>query len=205
LKSIILAALLAAQSTTPEPSKDRAAVISSLLQELAGEQRIPHRRPAGRPMCVSKDLTQSPLAARRQPDPSDMKFDAPIGKPRLRWKPDTEEEARARLWWIDPEMPSDQKVKQKEIQDAALLVSKRSRTDGSRLNMESTWLAASQKLQTGECPETISLSEPDIAIDYAFINVEVECGALCGLSAMYVMHRQNGRWETVDGRIDLIS
>lgn len=206
VKVIILAALLAGQLPAPDPSQeDRAAVMSSLLTELAGNQRIPHQRPAGRQICVIPQLADLPLAGQRQPSPGDMKFDAPMGKPRLPWKPDTEEEARARLWWIDPDLPQEEKKQQRAIQDAALLASERPVGKVSPRKIEQAWLRPNQNIKSGECSETIELSEPNIVLGHAFIYVKVDCGALCGLGALYVMRRQDGHWSTVDGRADFIS
>lgn len=205
MKLIALAALLAGFPAQEMSQDDRVAVATSLLGELAGDQHIPHRRPAGRRICVVRELTEMPLAGQRQPGPGDMKFDAPMGQPRLPWKPDTEKEARDRLWWVDPELPAERQKEQQLIQDAALLASEKPENSEPPKPIDQKWLTSNQVLGKTDCPETITLSEPNIALDYAFIEVSIECGFLCGLNALYVMRRQDGHWSIVDGHIYSIS
>ena len=199
---MVAALLMGAADAAPDP---RAAVMSALLGELAGAQSRPHFRPAGRRICVARTLSPSPIAGQRQPEPGDMKFDAPVGEPRRPWKPDSEEEARDRLWFVQDDLPPEQKLAQTAIQTAALRASERAPMTGRAKKVAPAWLSANETLSTKDCDETISLSEPDIALDHAFINVEVQCGDLCGMRAMYVMRLQDGHWRTVDGRIDKIS
>ncbi|WP_375270573.1 hypothetical protein [Sphingomonas sp.] len=199
---MMAALLMGAADAAPAP---RAAVMSALLGELAGEQSRPHFRPAGRRICIARTLSPLPLAGQRQPEPGDMKFDAPIGEPRRPWKPDSEEEARDRLWFVRDDLSPEQKQAQTAIQTAALRASEHAQMTGRAEKVDPAWLSANETLSTKGCNETISLSEPDIALDHAFINVKVQCGMLCGMRAMYVMRLQDGRWRTVDGRIHAIS
>ncbi|WP_298815118.1 hypothetical protein [uncultured Sphingomonas sp.] len=134
-----------------------------------------------------------------------MKFDAPVGEPRRPWKPDSEEEARDRLWFVQDDLPPEEKRAQIAIQTAALRASERPEATGRAKKVDPAWLSVNETLSSKGCDETISLSEPNIALDHAFINVEVQCGYLCGMRAIYVMRLQDGRWRTVDGRIHGIS
>lgn len=204
MRVIMAGALLMANAADPAPDP-RAAVMSALLGELAGAQQRPHYRPAGRRICVQQTLFPAPLAGQRQPSPGDMKFDAPVGEPRRPWKPDSEEEARDRLWFVQDDLPPEKKLAQTAIQTAALRASERPEATGPAKKVDPAWLSANETLSTKNCNEMIGLSEPDIALDYAFINVEVQCGILCGMRAMYVMRLQDGHWRTVDGRINGIS
>lgn len=206
MSALIFAALLAGQAVaTDPPLDDRAAVMTSILNEFAGNQRVPHRRPAGRRICVVPKLTDMPLAGSRQPSPNDAKFDAPIGKPRLPWKADTEEEARERLWWVDPDLPQEQKKAQQAIKDAALHASEKHDDPSLSHRVEQAWLSPNQFTGSDDCPETIELSEPNIALDHAFIWVRIDCGVLCGLGGLFVMRRQDKQWSIVDWRLSFIS
>ncbi len=154
---------------------------------------------------MQRILVPMPLAGQRQPSPGDMKFDAPVGEPRRPWKPDSEEEARDRLWFVQDDLPPEEKRAQIAIQTAALRASERPEATGRAKKVDPAWLSVNETLSSKGCDETISLSEPNIALDHAFINVEVQCGYLCGMRAIYVMRLQDGRWRTVDGRIHGIS
>lgn len=208
MKGWIAAALLVAafESAPAADDPERAQVMTALLHELAGDQRVPHRRDAGRSICVDRELSPAPLAGTRQPPPTDPKFDAPIGQPRRPWRPDTEEEARDRLWWVDPELAEAEKTEARRIQNAALTASLRDPAPaGVRRLVDPRWLAPNQSLDAGECVETQRFSEPDIALDHAFVYVSLDCGGLCGLHALYELRRDGDGWKIVNGRIDLIS
>lgn len=202
MKGILLAGLLLLQPlpTPPNSADERDAVMTALLHELAGEQRRPHHRPAGRPICVDPTLGASPIAGTRQPPVEKIIS----GQPPNPLPPETEEETRARLWWIDPDVRGEERTHYLGIQNAAFAASAFApKSAGARIDL--TWLAPNQRIDEGECEESQSFSEPDIALDHAFVRANIQCGALCGMSVTLVMRRDEGKWSIIDGRIHFIS